>query len=170
MQGTNKIADSRILGVQHHDPELLSEEQEILQHYKDWAIFNVTEFKNKSRGKEFYDLKDVMYFDMMKQTPRGDFGHHFDTIDSYYDDAHLSYMDLEILATSKTSGYGTVVQRYWGHGTDGVPFSFTCRITSQLKKIDGKWKWTHEHVSFTVDLETKMGDFSCGTGTSSTPE
>ncbi|KAF2461166.1 hypothetical protein BDY21DRAFT_376902 [Lineolata rhizophorae] len=153
----------------HHNPELIHEEEEILQHYKDWIAFNTKEFTNKSKGKDFYDLPDVMYFDMMKQTPRGHFGHHFDHIDPYYDDAHLAYKDLEIVATSKDSGYATAVQRYYGTGTDGREFSFTCRITSLLKKVEGRWKWVHEHVSFPVDLSTKMGDYTCGTGTSGKP-
>ena len=108
---------------------------------------------------------------MMQQTPRGHFGHHFDTIDPYYDDAHLAYKDLEITALSKDSAFVTAVQRYYGVGTDGKGFSFTCRITSILKKTeDGRWKWIHEHVSFPVDLAENKGDWTCGTGTEGTPE
>ncbi len=48
-----------------------------------------------------------MYFDLMKVIPRGGFGQHYDSIDAYYDDSHLACRDLEIVATSKDSGYGT---------------------------------------------------------------
>jgi len=157
------------LAHQYHNPDLANEEQEILEHYKEWLHFNHTDFGNKDRAKSFYDLPETMYFDLMKVIPRGGFESHYDSIESYYDDSHLACKDLEIVATSKDSGYGTMIQRYWGTGTDGKEFSFTFRMTSLLNKIDGKWKWTHEHVSFPVDLNTAHGDWTCGTNSSGTP-
>ena len=159
-----------IIILQHHDPSLAQEEEEILQHYKDWLSFNHHEFAtNRKRGKEFYDLPDVIFFDFTKAIPRPDFGSHFDSVDSYYDDSHLACKDLEIVATSKTTGYATLMQRFWGTGTDGKEFSLTFRLTSLLKKVDGKWKWIHEHVSFPVDLDSAQADLTCGTGTTGKP-
>ncbi|EXJ68170.1 uncharacterized protein A1O5_08785 [Cladophialophora psammophila CBS 110553] len=154
----------------YHNPSLEKEEEEILAHYKAWIHFNHTDFGNKSRAKSFYDLPETMYFDLMKVIPRGGFGQHYDSIDAYYDDSHLACKDLEIVATSKQTGYATMIQRYWGTGTDGREFSFTFRMTSLLRKVEGgQWKWIHEHVSFPADLETGKADFTCGTGTSGKP-
>ncbi|KAF2453535.1 hypothetical protein BDY21DRAFT_366832 [Lineolata rhizophorae] len=154
----------------HHDPELVQEEDEILQHYKEWLRFNHNEFgTNRTKGKEFYDLPDVIFFDFSTQIPRPKFGAHFDSVDPYYDDSHLACKDLEIVATSKVTGYATLIQRFWGTGTDGREFSFTYRMTSLLRKVDGKWKWIHEHVSFPVDLNTAVGDLTCQTGTTGKP-
>ncbi|KAK5259734.1 hypothetical protein LTR20_010673 [Exophiala xenobiotica] len=152
-----------------HDPELATEEQEILEHYKEWIHFNHTDFGNKERAKSFYDLPETMFYDLMKQIPRGGFGAHYDSIDAYYDDSHLAIKDLEIVAVSKDFGYATTLQRYWGTGTDGNEFSFTFRMTCLLRKINGQWKWIHEHVSFPADLESGKSDWTCGTGTSGKP-
>ncbi|ETN40974.1 uncharacterized protein HMPREF1541_05254 [Cyphellophora europaea CBS 101466] len=153
----------------YHNPDLEKEEQEILEHYKEWFRFNHTDFGNKERAKSFYDVPETMYFDLMKVIPRGGFAKHYDDIDEYYDDSHLACRDLEIVATSPESGYGTMVQRYWGIGSDGKEFSFTFRMTSLLRKIDGRWKWIHEHVSFPADLVTGQSDLTCGTGTTGKP-
>ncbi|KAJ9639735.1 hypothetical protein H2204_003528 [Knufia peltigerae] len=153
-----------------HDSVLATEEQEILEHYKEWIRFNHTDFGNKERAKSFYDIPETRFFDLMKQIPRRGFGPHYDSIDVYYDDSHLAIKDMEITAVSKDFGYVTTIQRYWGTGTDGKEFSFTFRMTSLLRKIDGQWKWIHEHVSFPVDLENGKGDLTCGTGTAGKPD
>lgn len=86
---------------------------------------------------------------------------------------------MEIIAVAKDFGYCTmeqvrvtrylqimlatnhIFQHYWGTSTDGHDFDFKFRITSLLKKIDGRWKWVHEHVSFPVNIATKIADFTC---------
>ena len=110
-----------------------------------------------------------MFYDLMKQIPRGGFGAHYDSIDAYYDDSHLAVKDLEITAVSKDFGYVTTIQRYWGTGTDKKDFTFTFRMTSLLRKINGEWKWIHEHVSFPANLESGYSDLTCGTGTTGKP-
>ncbi|KAI1608316.1 hypothetical protein EDD36DRAFT_479058 [Exophiala viscosa] len=139
-----------------HNPEFEKEEQEILEHYKEWLHFNHTDFGNKERAKSFYDLPETMFYDLMN-------------IDAYYDDSHLAVKDLEITAVSKDFGYVTTIQRYWGTGTDKKDFTFTFRMTSLLRKINGEWKWIHEHVSFPANLESGYSDLTCGTGTTGKP-
>ncbi|KAH7020058.1 hypothetical protein EDB80DRAFT_771831 [Ilyonectria destructans] len=147
----------------YHDPAFAEQEQEILQHYKDWAYFANFKFKvDPDQGHNFYDLDDVLYYDLMGVVTRGSFGAHFDRIGPYFANAHIAFKDLEVYATSPTSGWSSMVQRYWGKSTDGVDFDFTFRITGILQKKDGGWRFVHEHVSFPVDMKTQKADFSCG--------
>jgi ketosteroid isomerase-like protein len=72
----------------------------------------------------------------------------------------VDYKDLEVFATSKRSGYATMVQRLRGTSTDGKQFDMRYRITGILVKKSGKWQWVHEHVSFPVNMATKEADFT----------
>lgn len=93
---------------------------------------------------------------------RGGFEKHYDVITPYLADATSTFEDLEIFAVSPTFGYSTMIQRLHGKTTDGGPFDFRFRLTSLLRKIDGKWKYIHEHFSFPVNMATKQGDFTSG--------
>lgn len=53
------------------------------------------------------------------------------------------------------------IKHYWGTSTDRNDFDFKFRITGLLRKRDGKWKWVHEHVSFPVNVATRIADFTC---------
>jgi hypothetical protein len=54
-----------------HSPDLKKEEEEIFQHYVNWQLFNNHRFStHPNEGKEFYDVPDVMYFDLMGFIPR----------------------------------------------------------------------------------------------------
>lgn len=103
-------------------------------------------------------MSDVLYIDIMGYCARGGFDQHFDKIGPYFANANVAYKDLEIIAVSKTFGYTTMFQHYWGRTSSGDEFDFTYRITSQLAKLDGKWKWVHEHLSFPVDVATGQAD------------
>jgi len=147
----------------HHDPSLAAEEAEILEHYKAFSVFcNVDCLTNPDKGKEFYDLPDAMYFDLMGMVKRGGFEAHYDIITPYLADAVSTFEDLEIVAVTKTFGYSTMIQRLHGKTAEGDPFDFRFRLTSLLRKVDGKWKYIHEHFSFPVDMKTKLGDFTSG--------
>ncbi|KAH8812867.1 hypothetical protein F5884DRAFT_751167 [Xylogone sp. PMI_703] len=145
-----------------HNPELKKEEEEIFEHYRDWQIFNNHRFAtHPNEGKAFYDVDQVMYFDLMGFIPRGKFDGHFDVIGPYFAKSQIAYRNMEIIATSKDFGYCNMEQHYWGTTTSNEPFDFKFRITGLLRKRDGVWKWVHEHVSFPVNVATRTADFTC---------
>jgi ketosteroid isomerase-like protein len=153
----------KLLDLKLHKADFRQEEQEILDFYISWQhycnhIFN----KDPDAGKKWYDVAEVMYHDLMGNGARGDFEEHYDRIGPYLANAHIAYRDLEITATAKDFGYATMVQRYWGVTKDGHDFDFKYRIIGLLTKREGRWLWVHEHISFPVDLKTRLADFECG--------
>jgi hypothetical protein len=55
----------------YHKPELKQAEEEIFQHYADWMLFNDTRFAtHPEEGTRFYDLDQVLYYDLMGLIPR----------------------------------------------------------------------------------------------------
>ncbi|KAK7206974.1 hypothetical protein BZA70DRAFT_270134 [Myxozyma melibiosi] len=146
----------------NHKPELLKEEEEILDFYKGWARCLNQEFNEDSEtGKKFYQIDDVVTYDLFGFTGRGDFKEHFEQTFPYFANAKVDFKDLEVFATSKTSGYATMVQRLRGKSRDDKPFTMIYRITGLLTKTDeGNWQWVHEHVSFPVNMATKEADFT----------
>jgi ketosteroid isomerase-like protein len=151
----------REASTQLHKPELLKEEEEILEFYKGWAACLNKDFLNDSEtGKKFYRINEVVTFDLFGFTGRGDFKEHFEQTFPYFANAHVDFKDLEIIAISPTFGYATMVQRLKGKSADGKPFEMIYRITGLLYKKDGKWEWVHEHVSFPVNMATKEADFT----------
>jgi len=58
----------------YHKSELKKEEEEIFEHYKDWMEFNDHRFEtNPEEGTRFYDLDQVLYYDLMGLIPRKSF-------------------------------------------------------------------------------------------------
>jgi ketosteroid isomerase-like protein len=146
--------------MQLHDPSLKDEEQEILEMYKGWAHCMNKEFNASIEpGRKFYNFPEVVTFDIFGFTARGAFKEHFDETFHYFSNSTFQIKDLEIFATSKTTGYAHMYQRLIG-GTadDGKKFEMTYRITGILKKTDEKWQWVHEHVSFPTDMKTMKAD------------
>lgn len=149
--------------LQLHKPELKQEEQEILDFFNDWQRYCKYQFnKDPDAGKKFYDVPEVMYHDLMGNGARGDFEEHYDRIGPYLANAQIAYKDLEITAVSKEFGYATMIQRYWGKTKDEIDFDFKYRIIGLVAKTNGKWLWVHEHISFPVDLKTRIADFEGG--------
>lgn len=147
----------------YHDPTLKHVEQEILEHYKEFLRFcNHICINDPDAGKRFYELTDGLYFDLMGQLNRPKFLGHYDQITPYLADAEVEIKDLEITAVTKDFGYTTALQHFVGKAADGIPFDFTFRATSVLRKVDGQWKYAHEHFSFPVNMATKQGDTTCG--------
>ncbi|OAL50321.1 hypothetical protein IQ07DRAFT_679746 [Pyrenochaeta sp. DS3sAY3a] len=147
----------------HHDPSLSGIEAEILEHYKEFAYFcNKLCKDDPDAGKRFYDLDEAMYFDLMGTIQRPGFRSHYDKITPYLSDAQIAFKDIEVVAVTETFGYVTAVQRYWGTAADGNAFDFTFRTTSLVRKIDGVWKYIHEHFSFPVDMATKVANMTGG--------
>jgi len=150
-------------GEKDHNPNLKTVEEEILKHYKDFAHFcNEVCKENPNAGKEFYDLDEAMYFDLMGNVLRPGFRAHYDRITPYLSDAQIAFKDLEVMAVTENFGYATAIQRYWGTAADGNAFDFTFRTTSLLRKRNNRWKYVHEHFSFPVDMATKVADLTSG--------
>ncbi|KAF8856083.1 hypothetical protein BDZ45DRAFT_804455 [Acephala macrosclerotiorum] len=95
-------------------------------------------------------------------TPRGPktFEEHLEQTFPYFANAEIDFKDLEVTATSPTSGFSTMIQRLRGKSADDKPFEMVYRISANLTKKDGAWKWVHEHVSFPVNMATKEADFT----------
>ncbi|OQV03075.1 SnoaL-like domain-containing protein [Cladophialophora immunda] len=148
---------------QLHKPELYQEEQEILNHICGWShVMNKLFHQSIEPGRRFYDFDDAMTYDIYGFTPRGGMLEHYNQTFHYFSNSRFEMKDLEPVATSKASGYITMMQRLVG-GTsdDGNKFEMTYRITYILAKIDGAWKFIHEHVSFPTDMSTMKADPTC---------
>ncbi|OAL22031.1 hypothetical protein AYO20_11267 [Fonsecaea nubica] len=146
-----------------HRPELYPEEQEILNHICGWShVMNKLFNQSIEPGRPFYDFDDAMTYDIYGFTPRGGMLEHYNQTFHYFSNSRFEMKDLEPVATSKTSGYITMMQRLVG-GTsdDGNKFEMTYRITYILAKIDGAWKFVHEHVSFPVEMSSMKADPTC---------
>jgi hypothetical protein len=121
-----------------HDPQLLAVEEELLQHYKDFAYFwNHDAVEDSYKGKRFHDLEEIAYFDLIGLVERPGFRPHYDLITPYLENANLRVKDLEVVAVTQTFGYGTAYRHYWGKSTDGNAFGFTYRTTSIMRKENG---------------------------------
>lgn len=118
--------------------------------------------KDPDAGKRFYELSDTTDFDLMGTLHRPAFENHYDHITPYLANASVSLKDIEIFAVTTTFAYVTCLQHFQGVASDGVPFDFTFRSTSILRKVGGEWKYVHEHFSFPVDMATKKADTTCG--------
>lgn len=119
-------------------------------------------YKSIEPGRPFYLFEESMSYDIYGFTARGAFLEHFNQTFHYFSNSRFEMKDLEVFATSKDSGYITMMQRLMG-GTsdDGNKFEMTYRITYILAKVDGKWKFVHEHVSFPVEMATMKADPTC---------
>lgn len=156
---------------QYHDSALKAVEQEILDHYKEFLFFcNHVCHKDPDAGKRFYELNDGLYYDLMGQLYRPKFNAHYDHITPYLANAEVALKDIEVVAVNPTFGYATALQHFKGIASDGIPFEFTFRGTSILRKIDGQWKYVHEHFSFPINMATKAVDLTCGMDLSASVE
>ncbi|KFY68503.1 hypothetical protein V496_01025 [Pseudogymnoascus sp. VKM F-4515 (FW-2607)] len=146
-----------------HKKELYQEEQEILNHICGWSHVMNKEFnKSIEPGRPYYLFEESMTYDIYGFTARGAFLEHFNETFHYFSNSRFEMKDLEVFATSKDTGYITMMQRLVG-GTsdDGKKFEMTYRLTYILAKVDGKWKFIHEHVSFPVEMATMKADPTC---------
>jgi ketosteroid isomerase-like protein len=145
---------------QFHNPKFINEEREILEMYKGWAHCMNKEFNASIEpGRKFYNFDDVVTFDIYGYTGRGKFKPHFDETFHYFSNSTFQIKDLEVFATSPTTGYATMYQRLiGGKSDDGKAFEMTYRITGITQKVDGRWQWVHEHVSFPVNMATMQAD------------
>lgn len=118
--------------------------------------------KSIDSGRPFYLFEEAMTYDIYGFTARGGFLAHFNETFHYMSNSRFEMKDLEVFATSKDTGYITMMQRLVdGTTEDGKKFQMTYRLTYILSKVDGKWKFIHEHVSLPVDMATMKADPTC---------
>jgi ketosteroid isomerase-like protein len=65
--------------------------------------------------------------------------------------------DLNVV-TDGEMAYSRMVEPITVTAKDGSKFSITLRITDALRKINGKWLVTQEHISVPVDLDSGKPD------------
>jgi ketosteroid isomerase-like protein len=109
------------------------------------------------KSRRFYDFDQMLSYDMFGSTPRGKFIEHWSAVFPYYVDGQIEYKDLEINVITPDFAWSTCTQHTWGKA-GGDPFSITFRRTGISRKIDGEWKWVHEHLSFPVNMATNKAD------------
>lgn len=110
------------------------------------------------QSKRFYDFEEMLSYDMFGTTVRGHFNDHWSNVFPYYVDGQMEYKDLEIIVLSPTHAYSTCSQHTWGKA-GGDSFDITFRRTGVAKKKNGTWKWIHEHLSFPVNMATRLADY-----------
>jgi ketosteroid isomerase-like protein len=74
-------------------------------------------------------------------------------------DLKANFLELKV-DTDGQFGYARSVQHFTGKTADGKPVDVTFRQTDVLRKIDGKWKIVHQHISVPVDSKTGKPDMS----------
>jgi ketosteroid isomerase-like protein len=106
-------------------------------------------------------MQDYTIWDLMGTLHRPNLGPHYDHITPYLGHTNQKFREVEIVAVTPSFGYITANQRVDGTAADGTPYDFTFRSTSLVRKIEGSWKYVHEHYSFPVDMATKSADTTC---------
>jgi uncharacterized protein (TIGR02246 family) len=100
---------------------------------------------------------DVLIFDMMP--PLHFVGaarhreHYAGWFSSWQGPIGCERRDLTITAGEDVAFAGCLTHNS-GTGANGEKQDFWVRVTVGLRKIDGQWKATHEHVSLPFDMET----------------
>ncbi|KAI0171077.1 hypothetical protein BJ166DRAFT_211726, partial [Pestalotiopsis sp. NC0098] len=154
-----------------HDQSLKSTEEEILEFYQRFGNFlNLVSHTDPAAGKQFFELRDYSIFDLMGTVSRPNLEPHYDHITPYLGKTNQRFREVEIVAVTKDFGYITAVQRVDGTAADGSLYDFSYRSTSLVRKIDGAWKYIHEHYSFPVDMATKVADFTGNQGATESVE
>lgn len=104
-----------------------------------------------------YDYQNyVSFFDTMGEYLGENFNKHWQAAGPIFQEGgfSLTFEDMEAHASGDV-GFVSMIQNHdGGRDENGKPFVFRTRVTDGLRKIDGKWKIVHEHISFAVDLVT----------------
>jgi ketosteroid isomerase-like protein len=74
-------------------------------------------------------------------------------------DLKVNFLELKV-DTDGRFGYARSVQHFTAKTPDGKPVDITFRQTDVLRKVDGKWKIVHQHISVPVDMKTGKADLS----------
>jgi uncharacterized protein (TIGR02246 family) len=77
-------------------------------------------------------------------------------LNQYDGPIHVEYRDMRIMSSGDV-GFIHALEHFTGRLKDGQPSDLWLRVTSGMRKIDGKWLIVHDHVSVPVDFETGKG-------------
>jgi len=66
---------------------------------------------------------------------------------------HIDLPDMQIEA-GRDVGFAFGLERLSGKLANGTPISMWMRYTEGLKRVDGKWRVVHEHISVPIDMAT----------------
>jgi len=74
-------------------------------------------------------------------------------------DLKVHFLELKV-DTDGQFGYARSIQHFTAKTADGKPVDVTFRQTDVLRKVDGKWKIVHQHISVPIDMKTGKGEMS----------
>jgi ketosteroid isomerase-like protein len=130
-------------------------------HAKDEAAIRAVEHKiidatTADEVMKYYDKKDIDLYDFVPPLQyEGATAVHGD-LDNFFNnakDVKGKFVEL-VVVTDGTLGMARSIQHFTWKGADDKPMEATLRVTDVLRKIDGKWKVFHSHVSVPVDPKT----------------
>ena len=110
----------------------------------------------------FDDTPEMLQFDVMspREFKGAAFRKHFnDLVTMFSANIKVDIMDMQTHADNHLA-FVSSLQRNYGTDPKGKPFEFTIRVTDCFRKVNGKWKIVHQHVSFPIDsMESGKADF-----------
>ena len=110
----------------------------------------------------FDDTPEMLQFDVMspREFKGAAFRKHFnDLVTMFSANIKVDIMDMQTHADNHLA-FVSSLQRNCGTDPKGKPFEFTIRVTDCFRKVNGKWKIVHQHVSFPIDsMESGKADF-----------
>jgi uncharacterized protein (TIGR02246 family) len=74
-------------------------------------------------------------------------------LNQYDGPIHVEYQDMRIISSGDV-GFIHTLERFTGKLKNGQPSDLWLRATSGVRKVNGKWRIVHDHVSVPVDFET----------------
>src|SRR4051812_19758443 len=138
-----------------------SDEQQIRQIFDDWKrAFETGDIdgimKMYAHGDELvsYDVVPPLQYNGYDAYKK-DYQEFLAMFDGH---AKVEILDVSVLADKKLA-YAHGTERMSGTLKGGEKFEATVRWTEVFRKIDGRWKVVHEHISAPIDLTTGKGVF-----------
>ncbi len=110
----------------------------------------------------FDDTPEMLQFDVM--SPREFKGAAFrkhinEFVAVFSSNIKVDIMDMQAHADNHLA-FVSSLQHNYGTDPKGKPIEFTIRVTDCFRKVNGKWKIVHQHVSFPIEsMETGKADF-----------
>jgi ketosteroid isomerase-like protein len=110
----------------------------------------------------FDDTPEMLQFDVMspREFKGAAFRKHFnDLVTMFSANIKVDISDMQTHADNHLA-FVSSLQRTYGTDPKAKPFEFTIRATDCFRKVNGKWKIVHQHVSFPIDsMESGKADF-----------
>jgi ketosteroid isomerase-like protein len=126
------------------------------------ALAAAVQAKDLDKTLSYYEMSDrLLLFDAIPprqyagaDAVRKDFKGFYD---NFVGPIKFELTDLQVMADARI-GFAHSIQHVSGAGKDGKQVDMTFRVTDCLRKIGGKWKIVHQHISFPVDIATGKAD------------